>query len=213
MRVSKILLLGLSAGAALLMAGFVHADRLEFGLYENGEPSAPAARVVMPIAGEIVPGDSYFAYIGEQSTCNGDGTMTVSSSASWAQLDGDVQTSDRNNAQDGGSGESIIRGPVGDDIGSGGWNGFSNWQLEADDTGFETVRGRDGSTLGDPLIFETTVRYDCSGAAAGEPPVRTYDSFHRGTRPEVAVPTLSGVSLVLLMLLMAAVGSVVLLRR
>lgn len=213
MRGLKVSLIFLTAGAAMLMAGSVHADRIEFGLYENGEPSAPAARGVMPIAGEIVAGDSYFAYIDEQSTCNGDGTMTVNSSASWAQLDGDIQTTDRNNAQDGGSGEAIIRGPAGDDIDSGGWNSFGGWQLEVDDTGFETIRGRDGSALGDPLIFETTVRYDCSGASAGEPPVRTYESFHRGTRPEQPVPTLSDLSLVLLMLLIAAVGSVTILRR
>jgi hypothetical protein len=212
MRVSKISIVGLTAGVAMVMIGSAHADRIEFGAHENGEPSAPADRGLMPIAGEIVPGDSYFAYTNEQSTCNGDGTMTVSSSASWAQLDGDVQTTDRNDAEDG-AGETIIRGPAGDTSGTGGWNSFGDWQLEADDTGFETVRGRDGGTLSDPLIFETTVRYDCSGAAAGEPPVRTYESFHRGARTELAVPTLSGISLALLTLLVAVIGSVSVLRR
>lgn len=138
--------------------------------------SLAALAVVLILQGapaSAQPPVPYFNYTADNSTCNGDGTMMVNSFAEWAQYDGTIQTLERNPAQDPG-GEQIIRGPAGDDVsGPTQWN-FLPWTLEADDTAFEIVRGRDGATLGAPLIYAVRVDYSCAGLGSGQPAVVTY---------------------------------------
>lgn len=205
----------LACALALFLAAPAAGQTIRFGLDENGQPVQSDRGVPgTPIAGDIVPGDSYFAYTLDESICNGDGTMEIVSRASWVQLDGDIQTSDINDAFDAGAGETVLRGPVGETSGTGGWNVLGDWPLEADDTAFATTRGRDGGTLADPLIYEVTVRYDCSGAVAGDPPVITYETFHRGGLSlQYSIPTLSAWSLILLAMLAAGLGVLVINRR
>ncbi|GEM_PF-1540053 len=147
------------------------------------------------VAGHIVEGDSYFAYTSFETACNDgsittvplpDGTIRINSSADVVNLDGDIQTIDRNDAEDGGPGETINVSDERDY--SGVWTGGGNVELESDDTGFVTLRGRDGSTVSDELIYEVTARFDCTGKAQGEPAEVSFESFHRNA--PVATPSI-----------------------
>jgi hypothetical protein len=154
------------------------------------------------VAGHIVNGDSYFAFTSFQATCNDgslsglpDGTVNVTSEADVVNLSGDIQTIDRNDAEDGGAGETTNVSNELDYTGI--WTGNALYQLEPDDTGFVTYRGRDGSTVSDDLIYEVTARFDCSGAAQDEPAVVTFESFHRNppaASPGIAVDPTSGLT-------------------
>ena len=165
---------------------------------------------------EAIPlvGDSYLVYTFNNSTCNADGTMQINIGAEYAQADGTIQTVERNPAETsfGSAEERIVRGPAGPNSGDGLWNGTWTWTLEDDDTGFETVRGRDGASLMDPLIYESTVRYDCSGILEGQPPMLSYEYWHRDDS-EASVPTLSTWAMVLMGLLLAGLTASVIRRK
>jgi len=152
--------------------------------------------------------ESYGRFLSDNSTCNADGTMQIDSSVEWAQLEGTIQTGERNSSETshGPTEERIIRGPEGTSSGNGGWNSGWIWTLEEDGTGFETIRGRDGATLSDTLIYETTVRYDCNGVEEGGPAFVTFENYHRSADMS-AVPTLSVWGLVLMGLLLTGVAS------
>lgn len=145
------------------------------------------------VAGHIVNGDSYFAFTSFEARCNDgsitsaepDGSVNIVSAADVVNLDGDIQTLDQNDAEDSGAGE---RTNVSNELDySGVWTGNATRQLEPDDTGFVTLRGRDGSTMSDELIYEVTARYDCSGATQNrELAVVSFESFHRN--PPTASP-------------------------
>ncbi len=187
-----------TAWATDVQHGMVNGEG-ELGLAERGVVSDP-------IAGIVVEGDSYFAYTDESSTCNDDGTFDVNSSAAYAQMEGTIQTSERNPAL--ATGEQIIRGPAGESSGDGQWNGFQDWPLEPDGTAFETIRGRDGDALDSNLIYEVTVHYDCNGVNAGDPPALQFEAFHRGqgAGSSHSVPALSSRGLLLFGLLILAVA-------
>lgn len=182
---------------------------VNFGLIISGQSQSSENSLEAP----PFVGESFLLYTFDNSTCSADGTMQVNTGADWAQAAGTIQTGERNPAEisHGPASEAIIRGPAGPNSGNALWNGTWTWTLEADDTGFETVRGRDGASLSDPLIYESTIRYDCGGVAEGQPPYISYEYWRAAE--EAPVPTLSTWGMVLMGLLLVSLTGFVIRRK